>query len=175
MATITVKGSTFPSSPSTDQIFYKTDAFSAGSGAWCSLVTDSDAVDHWVTTYEYKVTFPQGTLASSDATAIIWVGDDNAFYFSKFIELRTFVDTTNDTDNSWTLTYYAVQLDGTTQSFATINTGSQTPNTYYDRTAVASPTLLTGYGGFYIDISNFGSPGPLTYAATIPYKLVIST
>lgn len=176
MATITVKGSTFPSTPSTDQIFYKTDAFSGGSGAWCSIVTDTDTTNYWATSLEYQVTFPEVTQTTTDAASMVWIGDDfPIFVGAKSQELRTFVDTTNDSDNCWTITYYAVQTDGTTGAFAQRSTENDSPDTYYNPTVTASTFLLTNYGGFYIDINKVGSPGALTYAATVNYKLVIST
>ncbi len=163
MATRTTYGSAFPGSPYTNEPFMRTDL-----GLWCYY----DGT-RWLTAHEYTLNFAEATVSATANGTITWIGDTLQPYFSR-IEARTYVDTTNDGSNYWTLAVRSILLDNTVTTVTTFNTSGDAADTYVDNSEDADTTVPANYGGAYIRYVTTGTPGDLTYSITARYRLIIT-
>ncbi len=160
-------GSSFPGSPSTDDLFYRTDR---------GLMYFYNGT-RWLTVTLYRVPFSIGTSANpATATANIGrvvAGTTYDLWMEKFTT-TVLVLTTNDGSNYWTLDLIKTNAANAATSIVTFNTSGHTA-TNWTVTETAIGALLTPgtYKQLQVDATKTaGAPGNLYYALSLEYRLV---
>lgn len=156
------KGVAFPSSPTTNDLFYRTDL---------GLLCFYDG-SRWLTAHEYTAPFgdwnaggPYSTSGSSPVTP--WHTDYNPWITRAYYTL--FVNGTNNGSNYWTVT---LTTGGGTSVWAS-NTSALSGSTVYTVNQTVSATYTTP-GYFYYNLTTTGTPGALRFVGSFRYRLVVT-
>lgn len=163
--TFATGGTSFPVSPSTNDLFYRTDL---------GLLCFYDGA-RWLTTSEYSVVFPLQTFASTTNAIAAPFRGGYPVYITR-VATEYYVPTTNNAGNRWTILYRGVN-----QSYASTNTihgiYSDAPGAgvyALDDSAPNGTVALAYYAFVDYTFTKTGSPGNLSIAFTMTYRLIVA-
>lgn len=166
MANLLVKGSAFPGSPSHGDPFFRDDL-----GWWCVYDTDAGG---WVTAHTEYITLSGQTASANGSTHIGRMSDNYPPYFVH-TDLTTYVATTNDGSNYWTVIFRSLDdISSVGTDVRSVTTDSDSADTYVEHDASVSVSPTSDYGNFYVQHNKTGSPGNLTFLVGIRYRLVVT-
>ena len=164
-ALISGAGTSFPSSPATDTLFYRTDL------DWLCFYDGT----RWLTVHEASVDCPVVlNIAANGQVGLIPVRSDYELWITRIA--RWFeVITTNTGVNFWTVTLRSVNASyGGGSTVDTFNTGTTAVNTWVIQDGVPSATQNpVENNGFDINCAKTGAPGNLNIGVTIFYRLIV--
>lgn len=162
-------GTSFPTSPSTGDRFYRTDRR-------LEYVYDA-SITRWLTTQVFTDDFraPDGTTANGSVWGATWLSFAYDMYLVS-LEAAIFVGTTNDINNYWALVLRAFDGAAATTTYAEANSASQAANTMVLSHTAINQVLSAGSGvdALVLQLTKAGSgtlPGPLYAAAKLIYRL----
>jgi hypothetical protein len=159
-------GSDFPASPTSDDSpFFRSDlgfaCFHDGTRWLTQHVMATQVVDRTgVANAEERV------LVLSDTAWDIYITD---------IQVNTYVDTTNNSSDYWTLEIQGQDLARTSESVAfTVNTSADAADTWIDHSGPATDASPTNQITLISDVSSNDSPGTLDYTVQFYYRYIIT-
>jgi hypothetical protein len=156
------KGVAFPTSPSDNDLYYREDLdilayYNSGLGAWVTVQSFEAPLQAWA------------VLPVSAAGIVIVgsiAGSPSYTRYVEAIQLSTYVDTTNNGSNFWTLS--VLNQAGTT--LASTSTAGQAANTYVTTDlAVLSSTTQS----LRLAVAKTGAPGPIYAIGMFRYRLIV--
>jgi len=157
-------GTSFPGSPSVNDVFYRTDL-----GMFCFWNGTN-----WLTISEHGHVVPPITRTTSGVTNPIPLRSDYAPYFTRLV-VRTNVASPNDGTNYWTVTVSGYNLsEGANSAMYSFDTSADVVATFINREAAASPAIPTNKSWFIAYGATHNSPGSLYITITFFYRLVIA-
>ena len=162
-------GTSFPASPATNQLWYRTDL------GWLCYYDGT----RWLTVHEYGEPLSQASNITNPKTDAAYVlnqsilfnpsRSDWGIYFTR-AHVFLFVSTTNNGTNYW-----EVEITNTATSCGTFSTIADAPNTNLYKSVTTPVVLASGRQYWQLrTINNVGTPGDLSYQATVFYRLVIT-
>jgi hypothetical protein len=157
-------GTSFPVSPSLDDLFHRTDR---------DLIYFYDGT-RWLTVNEYEITPSQQALFPvAAATALLrWpVRQDYSMYLVR-LDCVTFVTTTNSGAHYWTCTLKRRDAANNNTDIGNFNTSADTPSNWVNHTIAINAVLDSSARELNLDILNTGSPGTIYVPSTLIYRLV---
>lgn len=159
-------GASFPSTPATDQRFFRNDL---------GLLCYYDGT-RWLTEEEYTANYANAATASGSGGGFIFdpIRGDHAPYIVRVTAIYRVV-TTNDGSNYWTI---AVRGVTTTVSASTTihswDTSAISPDVYTKTDAAATTANPANNSRFQLLLTETGTAGTIQIGVTIYYKLIVT-
>jgi len=163
MTDVISKDNTFPAAPYHHDICFRPDL-----GYWCQY----DGA-RWVGE-QYEINIAQVTDTDSTDHEFHWVGDSDAI-IADYFAVRTYVSTTNDSDNYWRVLIRSRDLaNSTPEPVVFLGTSADAADTYYSHSTpkLWNKQIPSIYGIMYFRAAKVGSPGDLTFSGTFRYRRV---
>jgi hypothetical protein len=157
-------GVAFPGSPTTGDIFFRTDL-----GFLCFY----DGT-RWLTCHEYTASV-NGLSGSIDAsTSFVVHRNDYQTYFTR-IGVITRINTTNDVNNYWSVNVYSYNLPGggASTTILSFNTAADAIAAYVDHSAAPAVNAPVNWGSGRALIAKTLAPGPFALYVTYYFRLII--
>lgn len=158
-------GTSFPSSPITDDLFYRTDR---------DLLYFYDGTQ-WLTVNVYAQHVSEFVFSGTGTAPMIPIRTDYAVYVTKIVTSYN-VATTHDGSNHWSITWRAYEATRTTQTTlnADVTTwaASTAANTWATIELVPTTPNPTNRAFLMMGATKVGSPGNATIAANFYYRLI---
>ena len=163
------EGTAFPSSPTTDLLFYRTDL------DWLCTYDGT----RWLTVHEYAesllpspgIVVPKTDAAYVNNQSVSFNASrsDYGIYFTR-AHGWMFVATTNDGSNYWEL-----EVTNTGTSCGTFSTAADAANTNLYKSATTAVVLASGRQYWQLRTSNnVGAPGNLSFSFTVFYRMIVT-
>ena len=165
-------GTSFPGSPTTNYLFYRTDL---------GLVCYYDGT-RWLTTTEYTAENFSGNtnstlfdFAASDSFSFLWrFRTQYAPYFTR-VAVTTRVATTNNGTNFWTIGFDCYNLSfGAGTTIYTFTTAADTVNAYTDHEGAPSTPNPSNNTHLALSVQKTLTPGTLRVLFRAFYRLIIT-
>lgn len=166
-------GSANPSSPSTNDVFYRTDS----NIGW--ILYDGT---RWLTQNQFQLfggqQGTQGTTTQNGLALTYVATSDYGIYLTR-CDVTTRVSTTNNGSNKYAITFFGTKADQSSNTtIFTIDTGSDTASTFVNHNQTINATLDSfGSGSLILQMSNStktGSPGALNVFASCYMRKIIT-
>ncbi len=159
-------GTSFPGSPSTNDMYFRTDR---------KLLYFYDGT-RWRTVSEYTLPFFPVVLqgGQSATTEIGRAGFDGTYdAYVTSVEFSSQVVTTNNGSQFWTLTVKKYTPASAATTLASQSTAGYTPSNWtYSTVAVGAVVDRTTHTMIGFDVTKTSTPGPIYCHATVKYQLV---
>jgi hypothetical protein len=156
--------SDFPTAPVTGQTHFRTDL-----GYDCYY--DSD---RWLTTHEMHMSRTEANLSSDQDFAFVLPAKDYNINVSK-VNLDTFVNATNDSDNYWTVQVVGRNLARTSSDVIySAVTDSDSPSTWTEQPSTPTDASPTNQENIIFTTAKTGAPGNLTMAISMEFRYIIT-
>lgn len=131
----------------------------------------------WLTTTLYRESFSVGNNFNSFAAsaAVGRMSPWHTTYDLWLVNLYTsyFVATTNDGTHNWTMTFAKADATNASTTIVTFTTNADAANTFLTReTAIGALFVPATYKHLRLDATKNNTPGNLTIAAALSYRLV---
>jgi hypothetical protein len=162
-ATIIKKGTSFPSSPATNQIFFRTDR---------GLMYFYNGT-YWLTTEEYPASLPLGATLQGTSTVeyLIWTTDlgVNGAYITR---VACYTQTTQSAGNYVTWTLYSASPTSSFTSYGSFSTSGDVSNNLTAHSITVNTVLHSGDPQYQIYGAKTGSPTAINIFGTVFYRLI---
>lgn len=156
-------GTSFPGSPATNDLFYRTDraiAYYYDGTRWLCICPH---------TLDIGSTAGAITADSTSGRTPLWTNDYDMWLVAA--RWSTHVDTTNSGSHYWILT--VTKRDGASAStIVTANTSADSANVYVTHETTIGALLGTAQDIISTTFTKNGSPGALSFASMLEYRLV---
>jgi hypothetical protein len=160
-------GTAFPTSPTTNLVFYRTDL------GWLCYYDGT----RWLTTFEYAMVlsaFVSYGTTSPQTTNLQDVRFDYAPYITR-VTFHSRVSTTNDGSNFWSFTIQSINGAVTlSDTIASTTTAAQAVGAITRVDGAASTPNPTNRDWFRVQLTKTGAPGAVELAAQMNYRLVVT-
>lgn len=161
----TQQGSDFPASPVTNQQFFRTDL-----GFDCYW----DGT-RWLTKQRYRAAEMNRDAQANAEERNILLKDTNWDIYMTQVSVNTYVDTTNNTSDYWTVEVQGHNLARSAESvFYSVNTAADSANTWTDHSGTATDASPTNQVEIIYDVSSNGTPGALNCRVQVYYRYIIT-
>jgi hypothetical protein len=167
----TRRGTSFPASPYTNQMFFRTDRgleYYYDGTRWLS-----QRLQH-ILNYAVGITFP----ATVTATTVLRGGRPDSTYdmYLETAVIRALTNTTLDVTNNWTITLNRQDSVNALTSLGTVNTfqtGRVAGSPYLNTITVNAALTLTQAYNFSVDLTKNAAPGTLGFdSMVLNYRLI---
>lgn len=158
-------GTSFPGSPSNNDLFYRTDRdllyFYNGS--------------IWLTVNKYIAPFPYAEQLPSWSTSPVVIGRISAVnghtMYLETVDITAFVSTTNTGSAYWTIDLLRVDSANTATSIASVNTSADAASTWIQKQISVNAELASGALHLRLSATKTGSPGNMHAPCSLVYRL----
>ena len=170
MATLTIKGTSYPSTPAQDDIFFLEDAYDAHKPMW----TYYDGT-RWLSAHHFHTGgyINANTVAGYAEKIRIPRGGLSVYLPAINVCASTFTAATNDGSNYWTVTiriYDATFANNTL--IHQFTTAADTAATWTDHSDVPDNNAVSYHDMVNISFAKTGSPGGITCSWGLAYQLI---
>lgn len=161
-------GSSFPASPATGLLFFRSDL-----GFLCYY----DGA-RWLTIHEYSAVMSTSAATSTvtNANLLTVAQRDNYAIDVTRIETSYFVATTNNGTNFWTITHQGQDgTFGTANNISSFDTSGAAANAWGTFDVAPNVTATpANYRHLNISVSKTNAPGQLSILSTVYYRLIVT-
>lgn len=158
-------GTSFPGSPTTNDLFYRTDR---------SLLYFYDGTQ-WLTVQQYEVGIggQQNVYPSATAVSYIWwpVRQDYGIYLERWV-CTTFVSTTNNGSNNWTILLDRFSTTNSLTNIASFSTSADTASNWISHSQAINAVLDSSARAIRVASNKTGNPGTVYALSTLVYRLI---
>lgn len=158
-------GTSFPGSPATNDLFYRTDRH---------LLYFYDGTQ-WLTVQQYEVGIggQQNVYPVAAGVSMVWwpVRQDYGIYLERWV-CTTFVSTTNNGSNNWTILLDRFSTTNLQTNITSFSTSADTASNWISHSQVINAVLNSSARAIRVGSNKIGSPGTMYALSTLVYRLI---